>query len=277
MQAQDAGSLKAGHDALRTSLAHNAFNRPLHLESSERAGRLSGDIYARISQPYGVVSPALREAANWCDILMLHLNVKACHSSSEDRLDGLSLRIGRRSDQPLADAYRLDFRFRVLSFTPEYLQLALDAAQGPLGTSDYRMRLEVVKLDAEHSFLHLSYTYAYGLAARVAMRSYLATRGRDKRGFSVVGQDRQGQPVLIGGTRGVIERNTMRYYLAIEAYLGALALPEPMRLERRLSDWHAGVERHPVQLHELERNEYLAMKRREIRRLHEPASAEPPP
>ncbi|MCY1186091.1 hypothetical protein D9M73_269280 [compost metagenome] len=63
------------------------------------------------------------------------------------------------------------------------------------------------------------------MAARVAMQGYLATIGRDKVGFSIVGNNARGQPIHVGGTRGVIERNTMRYYLAIEAYLSALSAP----------------------------------------------------
>lgn len=47
----------------------------------------------------------------------------------------------------------------------------------------------------------------------------------------------------------MIERNTMRYYLAIEAYLGAYTLPAAEQPERRLRDWFAAVERYPRQLH----------------------------
>ena len=86
--------------------------------------------------------------------------------------------------------------------------------------------------------MHLSYSYDYGVAARVAMQGYLATIGRDKVGFSVVGTQADGQPVYIGGTRGVVERNTMRYYLAIEAYLGALSLP---RRSNSRSAWPTGT------------------------------------
>jgi hypothetical protein len=39
-----------------------------------------------------------------------------------------------------------------------------------------------------------------------------------------------GQPDYIGGVRGLVERNTMRYYLAIDAYLSTL----PVRPEKRL-------------------------------------------
>ena len=98
------------------------------------------------------------------------------------------------------------------------------------------------------------------------MQGYLATIGRDKVGFSLVGRQSDGQPRYIGGMRGVVERNTMRYYLAIEAYLGALSLPPQQQFEKRLADWHSGVERYARQLHELERSEYVAMKREQVRR-----------
>jgi hypothetical protein len=70
-----------------------------------------------------------------------------------------------------------------------------------------------------------------------------------------------GPPGLVGGVRGVMERNTMRYYLAIEAFLGALAAPPQARFEKRIRDWFAASERYPLQLHELDRAEYLGMKR----------------
>jgi hypothetical protein len=65
--------------------------------------------------------------------------------------------------------------------------------------------------------------------------------------------------------RGVIERNTMRYYLAIDAYLDSLSAPPAQQVERRLKTWFAATERYPRQLHEIEEAEYLAMKRKEIR------------
>ncbi|HEX5611218.1 MAG TPA: hypothetical protein VFX67_01090, partial [Burkholderiales bacterium] len=67
----------------------------------------------------------------------------------------------------------------------------------------------------------------------------------------------------IGGMRGVIERNSMRYYLAIEAFLGALSEPPPEQLEKRLRDWFAATERYRRQLHEIEQAEYLELKRKE--------------
>lgn len=267
--ADSAATLKARHAALQDVLNHNVFGQPLHLESKERGDVLEGEIYAVIAQPYATVGPALGDLHQWCDILILHLNVKACRTTGSDSDARLQLNVGRKFDQSIDDTYALDFTGKRATSGTDYLQLRMNAAAGPLGTRDYRIVLEVVALDAQRSFLHLAYAYRSSASARTAMRAYLATLGRDKQGFSIVGKKADGSPRFIGGTRGAIERNTMRYYLAIEAYLGALSVPAPQRLEKRLSDWHDGVERYPAQLHDLERDEYLTMKRREVQRLQE--------
>jgi hypothetical protein len=269
VRAQDAASLKARDAVLQDTLTNSAFARPLFLESSERADNLQGDIHARIDQPFAVVGAAMRGSQHWCDILILHLNVKQCRADESKGTETLQLLVGQKADQSLDQAYRFDFTYRVLTSRPDYVQVQLSADEGPLGTRDYRIVLEVAALDAKRSIVHLSYAYRFGIAARVAMQGYLATVGRDKVGFSVVGHQADGKPQLIGGTRGVVERNTMRYYLAIEAYLGALSLPTAQQFEKRLADWHSGVERYPRQLHELERSEYVAMKREQV--LRQPA------
>lgn len=265
-QAQDATSLQAKYTALHQQLSNNQFQRPLYLQSSEGSGELQGDVYAVMAQPYAVVGAALQSIDGWCDILILHINVKSCRASTPKTGATLSVNIGRKFDRPLADAYLFEFLYQVVAEKSNYLQVALSADKGPLSTSDYRILLEVAQLDAEHSFLHLAYSYDYGLMARVAMQSYLATRGRDKVGFSVVGTGANHQPIYIDGLRGVVERNTMRYYLAIEAYLGALSLPPSQQLDKRLNDWQASVENYPLQLHELDADEYLDMKHKEVQR-----------
>ena len=266
VQAQDAAALKARHAALRDDLASNVFQRPLVLESSEGADRLQGDVFARIDHPFSVVGAALKAGPRWCDILILHLNVQQCRAGTSSGEDTLHLVIGQKHDQPFNQAYRFAFDFKVASSRPDYLQLRLNADEGPLGTSDYRIVLEVAALDARRSLLRLSYAYRFGTAARMAMQAYMATVGRHKVGFSIVGRAPDGQPNFVGSTRGAIERNTMRYFLAIESYLATWTLPPGRQLETRLDDWHTRVERYPRQLRELERHEYVAMKREQVRR-----------
>lgn len=271
--AQNADSLKAHYSALREQLDSNQFQRPIYLESSEQKETIKGDIYALIQQPYAVVAPALQNIGHWCDILILHLNVKRCIASTPMAGKTLSINIGRKSGQPLSDTYLFEFNYNEVEKTSDYLQLELNAEKGPLSTSRYRIALELTGIDVQHSFLHMSYSYSYGTAARVAMLGYLGTIGRDKVGFSIAQANATGQRNHIGGMRGVIERNTMRYYLAVESYIGALSTPMPERIEKRLNDWYDGVERYPAQLHELERGEYLDMKHSELLRQQVPVSS----
>ena len=274
--AQDAASLRARFGTLTQELSNNQFQRPLYLESSESPNDLKGEIYATLDHPFSAVGPALQGVGHWCEILILHLNVKDCQASGAGPADTLSVVIGKKYDQALEDAYRVDFTYKVGAATADYLRVQLNAEAGPVGTKNYRIIFEAVPVDAKRTFVHMSYAYGYGMAARVAMQAYLATVGRSKVGFSVVGQKADGKPVYIGNVRGVVERNTMRYFLAIESYLGALSAPPAQRVEQRLRDWYAAIERYPVQLHEMERNEYIDMKRRELKRQQAGAKAATP-
>ncbi len=261
--ANSAASLRARHGALRNQLSHNQFQRPLYMDSSETRGGVTGDIYAVIKYPFATAGAALDGPARWCDILSLHLNIKYCRASTSSQGSALKVNIGKKHDQPLDEAYRVDFAYRVAAETPTYLKVMLNAVEGPVDTRNYRIVLEAVPLESGTTFLHLRYSYAYGLAGRLAMQAYLGTIGSNKVGFTVVGKQSDGQPIHVGGMRGVVERNTMRYYLAIEAFLGALSAPPQARFEKRLHDWFAAVERYPRQLHEMEQREYLDMKRKE--------------
>jgi hypothetical protein len=258
VDAQDAQALRARHAALRAELADNAFGRPLHVESSENGGEHKGAIYAVIGQPFSRLATALRRPVQWCDVLILQANVKNCEASNGG--DALSIFVARKPTDPPERAYRADFSYELAAANADYLHVALHAPEGPLGTTDYRMRLEATPLGEQRSFVHLAYSYTLRGTARMGMKMYLATSGRDKVGFSVVDRTADGQPVYVGGVRGVVERNTMRYYLALEAYLGTLDAPAADRLEKRLRAFHAALERYPRQLHELELDEYLEIK-----------------
>ena len=260
--AQDAATLKARHAALTGQLADNPFKRPLVLESVEASGELKGEVYAVIERPFATISQSLASAEQWCDVLILHLNVKHCKASKATP-PILSVSLGRKFDQALEEAYKADFVYKTGAADPDYLNVQMTAASGPLGTRNYRLGLEAVPLDAQRSFIHMSYAYGYGAAARLAMSAYLGTVGSDKVGFSSAADGKAG---LVGGVRGVVERNTMRYYLAIESYLRA---PDPAQVEQRLADWFDATERHAQQLHEMERAEYLEMKKKEVRRQRE--------
>ena len=265
-QAQDAISLRARHADLKDRLANNQFQRPLYLESTQTSGEIRGDVFAVVEHPFTIVREALQSVDQWCDILILHLNVKRCKYTRKSGASRLLVSVGKKEDQPAEDAYTLEFAYRIAVATPDYLQLRLNADVGPLGTKNYLIQLQAVPIDARHSFMHMSYSYGYGFAAHLAMKAYLATIGREKVGFSIVGHQPDGRPVYIRNVLGLVERNAMRYYLAIDAYLGAYLLPAGEQVEARLRDWFANTERYATQLHEMDRGEYLEIKRKEIRR-----------
>lgn len=270
VHAQDAQALRARHAALQEALADNHFGRPIYIESAERGYAHQGTVLAVIEQPFRRVATALRDAAHWCDVLILQANVKHCEASG-GAAQTLAIFVAREPTDSPEDAFRSEFRYQVSAARADYLRVALDAPKGPLGMSDYRIRLEAAPLDGERTILHFGYAYTLGWAARMAMDMYLAFSGRDKVGFSVVERTPEGRPVYVGGARGIVERNTMRNYLALEAFLGTLDAPLAERIERRLRAFHAALERHPRQLREHALDEYLAIKRPDVARLGQQA------
>lgn len=257
-------TLRAKHDALSAQLRHNQFKRPLVLDSVEQATGLKGDIYGVIDYPFDEVSTALNNPAHWCDVMILHINTKYCYAKENSVATTLKVNIGKKTPEALADTPRVEFNYGVSDSRADYLEIMLSALDGPIGSSNYRIHLKAVALPAGRTFLHLTYSYAVNFAGRIAMQTYLATIARGKVGFTVTGYLPNGEPAYIGGVRGMVERNTMRYFLAIDAFLQASRAAPALQLEQRLQDWFNAVERYPRQLHEVDRPAYLEMKRAEV-------------
>ena len=260
------------YSALAVQLTQNQYRRPLVLESSENADTVSGDAYAVLDSPFSTVSTTFKSPKHWCEMLILHINTKYCRASAGVSPSMLKVNIGKKTAQQLSDAFLLEFAYRLAADSPDYLAAQLNADKGPLGTSNYRMALRAVPLPESKTFVHLRYSYDYGVASRLAMQGYLATLGRGKVGFT---QIRHSQPLAyVEGMRGAVERNTMRYYLAIEAYLATLGRPQVQQLDARLAYWFDATEEYSRQLHEVNRDTYIAMKKDEYRRQ---GTSTPPP
>ncbi len=252
-------SLQARYAELQPELARSPFRRPLLLQSNDSSSAPLGEVWALLDHPFEAVATALQQPRHWCDILMLQTNVKRCLPAGGGAQQRLEVAIARRYTDPVDQAQPMAFDFTVPAMQPRYLAVALSAAQGPLGTQNYRLRFQAVPAGDRQTFMHLSYAYEMGMAARMATSVYLSSAGKDKVGFSVAGRDEQGRPQYVRGMQGVAERNTMRYFLAIDTFLDTASAPIDARLRR----FHDALERYPAQLHETEQAEYLAMKRRE--------------
>ena len=272
-----AAALHKQYAALTPHFHNNQFKRPIYLDSAEFPSTLKGDIYAIMAYPFQLVNSALNDPeqgpANWCDLLMLHPNIKYCRASGSSNCKKLFVCIGKKAEQPLSDAYLVEFDYRVAASSPLYFRVNLKADNGPLYTKNYHITLEAVPIDTNHTFLHLTYSYSYGMSGCLALKAYLATTGRNKIGFTSTGIGPDGKPSYVKGLRGIVERNTMRYYLAIDAYLSALSLPTDKRMDKRLSSWFTASEQYAPQLHEMDWSEYVQMKHKEYQRQQGTAKA----
>jgi hypothetical protein len=256
-----AAPLRARFVALSQQLEHSTIQPGLYVESVESSRAPRGDAYAVIHYPFATVAAAFGKPASWCESLILHLNVQYCRASVSSESALLSAAVGKKTNQPLDDTHRINFIYKVAESSADFMRVELKAKEGPLGTGNYLIALELIALDADRAFMHIQYSYTQGLLARCATSVYFATRGRDKVGFTWVKDDQDDPPHLVRGIRGALERNTMRYYLAFDAYLHALASPAPRRFEESIERWFADTERFARQLREVEHDDYIAMKR----------------
>jgi hypothetical protein len=205
----------------------------------------------------------LKVPANWCDIVSLHPNVKACTYRELPGAWLLTFYIGRKVYQPLEDTRQVIYHYRNVDQQQGYLDIILSADAGPFGTKDHRMRFEALPLDGGRTFVHVSYAYSDSVALRLAGKVYFATLGWGKVGFTVTGTDRNGKPVYIGGPRGAIERNAVRYYFAIQSFMNTLRYPDKNRFSMRIREWYDLTTRYRKQLFDLDKKDYLTFKTKE--------------
>ena len=253
-------SLHAQYVQLRPELADSPFDPPLILNSKVNNSEAHGQVFAILDFPLAQLSHNLIQPEKWCEIALLHVNVKACTYQP----DKLHFYVGRKYYQTPAEAYPLSYRFEALSDDGMYLHVRLSAPDGPLGTSDYLINVEAIPIEGHRSFLRFQYSYRYGMMARLALSTYLATLGRNKVGFTVVNTDDQGETVYVQGIEGVVERNVMRYLIAIQSFLEAEPTPPQLRFMAQITRWFAHASKYPRQLIEFTRSDYLDAKKKEL-------------
>ena len=235
---------------------------PFYLESSMSQNGSHVDIYGTIKYPFDIVKNGLQLPTNWCDIVLLHTEVRACTYKKVNDTWLLTLYNVKKFQDPLGDAYQMKFEYRITQQLG-FFAISLSAPEGPFSTKDHQIGLEVLPLDEGRTFIHLRYSLRYSPLGYFLMKSYFSIFGGGRIGFSVIGTDRDGNPVYVGGLRGAIESDVLRYYLAILAYMDTLKIPIEQRLEKRMSQWYDLTARYKRQLFEMEKEEYLTYKRQD--------------
>lgn len=138
-------------------LGSNSIGIPLVVESNEKDDRVHVDVYGIFQYPFNSVVNALKVPANWCDIVSLYPNVKACTFGERSNARQLTFYLGRKVYQAPEDARQVVFNYQNVDQRQEYLDIILSADTGPYGTTDHRIRFKALPLDGGRTFVHVSY------------------------------------------------------------------------------------------------------------------------
>jgi hypothetical protein len=258
-----AKALLEKYPLLESNFVNNQFGVPIYLESKDNGSILRVDLYSILDYPFEGIKDAMQSPSAWCDITSLMLNIKASTCCKVSDQWHLTIYTGKKNYQPPKDAYKQDFGFQITALEPGYMDIVLNSKEGPFFTKDHRMRFEATPLDEKRTFMHFVYDYSCGFFARAAIKAYYDTIAHDKKGFSIIAFDKKGNPVYQSGIKGAEERNAVRCYLGIRAYMDTLNISTDRKFEEQVNRWYDMTQRFPIQLHEEEKVEYLDNKRRE--------------
>lgn len=257
------GELLSLYTSLKPVLEKNVYGLPIYINSRDENNIMTGTIYGVINHPYTLLEKSILPAKNWCDIAPQHLNIKACTYQAVNSQCQLTFYSGRKFYEKADDVYQLTYTFSKIKQHQNFFHIQLTATDGPAGTSQYQLDFKAIPIDSHRSFVYFNYSYHYNFITSMGMGTYLATLGSGKIGFSVTKNDNTGQFEYIDGVRGIIERNSVRYYLAIQAYLDTVKLSNNKRFDTRIHTWFDLTERFHHQLHEMDKSDYLSYKKRE--------------
>lgn len=232
---------------------------PLRIHSDEHERRLHVDVYGIVSQPYKRVANALTYPKVMCDFLILNLNVKTCTYEPAGRQTLMTFYVAGKKYTPLYRSMEIEPYFEQLIKNSHYMRVLLISRKGRLGAKDYNVLIEAAPY-GKSTLVRFSSKYIASRLNSAATTTYLKTFARKKVGFSIVGQDEYGKPRYVRGMRAVVERDVVRSYLALQAYLETADIPPDNQFDARLKRWFELTELYPRQLHEFSWEDYLRNK-----------------
>jgi hypothetical protein len=216
------------------------------VRSEEREDRISAEIFGIFDYPFQAFAGLLTQPASWCEFVSLTPNIKACTFQGNGKDVILTLYVGWKGYRAPESASAQPYQFVVHSRRSDYAAISVSAAEGLLGTRAHRFDVEAANVAGKTVFAMRS-SYEPSALSKLVTTVYLATLGREKIGFSRVPDGAQVGHVR--GIQGMIERNVVRYYLALKAFVDNTA--------------YDLMDTYPAQLRLMEKTEYLDVKRRE--------------
>lgn len=257
---QASGELMARKSEILALIDQSPFAEPINLQSVEESRGAHGYIHGIVNEPFDQLSAYLSSAAHWCHILFLHQNVKSCVHAGQSLTAELALYLGRKYYQHPHEADAMRLTLEVIARQDDFLSIELGSDRGVHGARDLQMTIQAIPLEGGRSLVRLSYSINLGWFARASLRVYFSTLGRARIGFTLESTDESGDPEFVTGLRGMIERNTVRFYFALQAFMEH---PNPEQFEARLLRWFELTDRYPEHLRELDEETYISQKLRE--------------
>jgi len=253
------GEVKKLYQSVKPILDQPTPEQPFYLKSGNDKKIESGEAAFYLPLTVEKIADSLSSVHNWCEIMSLHINVKACISNEKN--DSMTVYMGRKYYQEPGDAYPLTYHFNTVKKNGYFSAVAI-ASDGPMGTSDYHIEVEVISV-GNRSLGRIYVSNRRSVISSIAMSIYLATKGKNKRGIKVIGHDDLGVPIYSQGEAGVAERNLLRYYFAFLALFVNIGVQDDnKRHEAQLAFWFAQTQPFP-QLYEMSEEDYLTGKRKE--------------
>ena len=128
---QSTDALAVRHAAWQQTVSHDAAGPGLAITSDAAGERMRGDIDGMLPAPFATFAAHVASPSDWCEIALLHLNVKTCtHEHGADG-DTVTFYSGSKRFETPERAYALRYRFRVEAMRADYIAVALTAATGP--------------------------------------------------------------------------------------------------------------------------------------------------
>jgi hypothetical protein len=233
---------------------------PVQVQSSEDGNAIGAQVWGVLDVSFAKVSEVVTAPARFCDFVSLVIFVKACTHAGDLAPTTLTLYMGRKDYEDPDPDNALTFAYSVEAPNDAQRAVRLFVPEGLLGVKDNRLEFELWSVE-QRTLVNVRTSYVASTQSKLATGTYLMTFGRNKIGFSTTtGADGKSQPVR--GVRGIIERNTMRYFLALQAYLETLDTAVEQREVARIERWFDATAQYEL-LYEVPREEYIANKTRE--------------
>lgn len=253
--------LRQAWEAHRGRESSGGFPEGLEIRSRTGPAEVWAEVLGFLPYPFDAVAGSLAAPADWCGFVPLHFNIKACAHGAGDGEPFLVLYSGRKGYEAAGDAYRFEYGFHARLVRGDWVQVELRAERGPLGTRDHRITVEALPVEGG-TFVRVGTSHVPSALSRAATAVYVATLGRGKVGFTREPGGEALPPAPVGGMRGIVERNGVRYYLALSAFLGNRDAAPEDRFEAALRTWFDLAARYP-ELYETDWESYRETKRRE--------------